>query len=244
MFMLHFVCCNFCGGVVPTNAQEAAALLNEDAELLIEDDSIEESVPDISEYISQDNSEDRSDDLLETIEQDNSQDFSNEDAQDSDLPSDSDTIQIIESEEIADIDLAQEESAVALTVLLEEAESEWDTLEEAVPLSEMQTSGTCGENAEWEFDPETALLTISGSGAITKPTDDSTWHGLIKGNVKKVKIEAGITEIGEKAFYAFRNMEEIEIEEGVENIGAYAFAYCVSLKQIIGKRKIACTFQK
>lgn len=98
-------------------------------------------------------------------------------------------------------------------------------------------SGTCGENATWIFDSY-GTLTISGSGDIYDYNhsydsyDYTPWHSIAK-YIMSIKIENGITNIGNYAFSGCSNLAEITIPNGVSSIGAYAFNGCYDLTQII-----------
>lgn len=59
------------------------------------------------------------------------------------------------------------------------------------------TSGTCGENATWNFDFDTKTLYIEGKGATESISDDATLKGIewIQPSIEKVVYGEGITEI-------------------------------------------------
>lgn len=63
--------------------------------------------------------------------------------------------------------------------------------------SEAITSGTCGENATWNFDFDTKTLYIEGKGATESISDDATLKGIewIQPSIEKVVYGEGITEI-------------------------------------------------
>ncbi len=93
------------------------------------------------------------------------------------------------------------------------------------------SSGTWGD-LSWELDDE-GLLTISGSGNMD-PIDywsNPEWLSS-KDNILSVTITAGITSIGNNAFYECGNLESIHISESVTSIGMEAFGYCYSLSSI------------
>ncbi|MBO2516337.1 MAG: hypothetical protein CW338_03540 [Clostridiales bacterium] len=113
-------------------------------------------------------------------------------------------------------------------------------------------SGSCGENAIWEY--ENGVLTITGVGAIDNCSEDSSpWYN-IRDNIQSVIIEEGITSIGDYAFYridnltsvsfpstlecigteAFRSakMESITLPNGLTQIGPSAFGWCTKLKSV------------
>ncbi|MCR5174700.1 MAG: leucine-rich repeat domain-containing protein, partial [Oscillospiraceae bacterium] len=88
--------------------------------------------------------------------------------------------------------------------------------------------GTCGDGVSWSFDADIKRLTISGSGAI----EESPSYLVYSGEIQSVVIENGVTEIGEKAFYACTAMKGITIPSTVHTIGQNAFFGCQSLTGI------------
>lgn len=97
-------------------------------------------------------------------------------------------------------------------------------------------SGSCGENASWEFNGYT--LYISGSGAITDFNDPNSIYATYpewdsyKEDIRRVEIGEGITSIGDFSFYKYFNLESVSLPEGLTRIGNYTFAYCNSLKGV------------
>ena len=85
-----------------------------------------------------------------------------------------------------------------------------------IEIPESQTySGSCGTYAQWSFDPETAVLKISGTGAM----DDwrVPWSSFSR-RVTSVVIESGVTHIGEWAFCACENLTQATIPASVTSI--------------------------
>lgn len=95
-------------------------------------------------------------------------------------------------------------------------------------------SGTCGENASWNMNPETGELRISGDGAINDfyGSKHQPWGKLLK-RIKSIVIEDGITVIGFQSFRYCKNLTQVSIPESVTEIREYAFAYCGRLPKII-----------
>ncbi len=92
----------------------------------------------------------------------------------------------------------------------------------------IETSGSCGSNAFWSFDPETGVMTITGTGAMTdysssKPVPWLTAPTDFKDKITKVVISDGITKIGNRTFRNCANLAEIIIPASVTSIGSYAF---------------------
>ena len=94
-------------------------------------------------------------------------------------------------------------------------------------------SGTCGANGDnltWTFDSATGTLTISGTGAMENYDDDDSYYCKAYGSqITHVKIEAGVTSIGNYAFYNCSNLVSVSISNSVTNIGEGAFHRCSSL---------------
>lgn len=86
--------------------------------------------------------------------------------------------------------------------------------------------GICGVSATWEYDAETKVLTVSGSGTVT---------GLqafdANNQIEKIVIKSGIETIGQRAFVGY-NCREIVLEEGLKKIENYAFYGFSKLKEI------------
>ena len=94
------------------------------------------------------------------------------------------------------------------------------------------TEENCGINAEWDFDPQTGALNITGTGEMSdflKGT--SPWDSLTE-KIISVNVSEGITSIGDMAFYDCDNLTDVKLPKGIERIGSNAFADCESLKNI------------
>lgn len=92
-------------------------------------------------------------------------------------------------------------------------------------------SGTCGNNLTYTLDDE-GLLTISGSGAMDNYYPywpDIPWYGK---NIKKVKVEEGVSSIGSDAFCECHEMEFISLPSTLKYIYHFAFVNCYNLKGI------------
>ena len=105
-----------------------------------------------------------------------------------------------------------------------------------------------GENASWALNG--SVLTISGTGAMyvdpevhyrspissisgwsVYSSSDNAWAS-VRGSVKKIVIEKGITGIPERAFAYFNALEEVQIADGVKSIEKEAFYSCDALRKI------------
>ena len=105
------------------------------------------------------------------------------------------------------------------------------------PNTEVSTgSGNCGDNATWVLD-ENGVLTISGTGAIWNSNNYTGWKNLRK-YVKEVKIEEGITEIGEYSFIWCSNLLSIELPDSLTGIKYASFEGC-GLSEITIPKNVA-----
>lgn len=95
------------------------------------------------------------------------------------------------------------------------------------------TTGKCGENIIWKYNSSSKTLTLSGTGAIDSFTDDDfsnlerPWKNYIH-KIENVKIEEGITSIGDYTFkyIASNEIKNIEIPKSLISIGESAFKEC------------------
>ncbi len=87
-------------------------------------------------------------------------------------------------------------------------------------------SGDCGTTVTWSLDDQ-GVLTISGTGAITS----AGWNtDALRGSIKSVVIESGVTSICERAFSECTNLESATLPEGIEMIDYFVFSDCTSLE--------------
>lgn len=91
----------------------------------------------------------------------------------------------------------------------------------------MTIAGSCGDDAAYNLDIESGLLTISGSGAMYdySPEEPAPWRGYVT-LIRDLEIGDQITDIGNYAFYGCRNLEAVVLNQGVETVGEGSFAGC------------------
>ncbi|MGN1123265.1 MAG: leucine-rich repeat domain-containing protein [Eubacterium sp.] len=94
-------------------------------------------------------------------------------------------------------------------------------------------TGSCGENVTYTLDTDSGLLTISGTGPMTNYSSASNvpWYNN-SSSVKTVKIEYGVTRIGNGAFYNCSSLRSVTIPNSVTSIGNGAFYNCSSLANV------------
>lgn len=124
----------------------------------------------------------------------------------------------------------------------EEPAQEEPAQEEVVPLAEITPAegdtaepicGTCGDSLTWALDTATGVLTISGEGAMAGCTGsaDMPWNGY-QSSIVQVQVEAGVTSVGQYAFYNCTALKSVTLPEGLTSIGQYAFYNCIKLETV------------
>ena len=117
-----------------------------------------------------------------------------------------------------------------------EPTSFWPTLaptEEAIPAGEEIVSGQCGEGLTWTLNRTTQTLTIEGQGKMQEYaswwnapwTDYAPWNDY-RDEITAVVIGEGITEIGNRAFDTFENLQSVQLPSSLRSIGMQAFYRC------------------
>lgn len=100
-------------------------------------------------------------------------------------------------------------------------------------------SGHSG-NLFWSLNLNSGLLHISGNGKMLDyVSTNNTAHFcntapwlLYKEYISSIKIDEGITSIGNYAFYRMYNLESVSLPDSIETIGIYAFDNCYYLLYI------------
>lgn len=114
-----------------------------------------------------------------------------------------------------------------------------------VAMAEDATTGQCGQNLTWRYDPETGVLTIEGEGNMWDYDSIKLmpWFQYA-GNIKKIVLSNGVTSIGKNAF-ACCAVEEVEFPETLKTIGEKAFYECEKLTKVdLSKTQITTVAQK
>lgn len=94
-------------------------------------------------------------------------------------------------------------------------------------------SGSVG-NITWTYNQATKTLTVSGSGNMPNYSGLSSapWNGYYE-EMKTIKIDSGITSIGDNAFAQCKEVTSVDIPDTVTAIGKAAFYGCNSLEEIL-----------
>lgn len=82
------------------------------------------------------------------------------------------------------------------------------------------TSGSCGQQVQWNYDAASRTLTISGQGPMEFEVEP--WLE-IREKIEKVVIEEGVTSIADQAFCEMQGLQQVTIAQSVTAIGASAF---------------------
>ena len=99
---------------------------------------------------------------------------------------------------------------------------------------ESATSGKCGDNVYWKYDESSKTLTISGTGAMDYIVYDlvpAPWYRYCE-DISTVKIETGVTTIGNFAFNSCSSLTSVTIPNSVTTIDWAAFMGCSSLTSV------------
>lgn len=105
-------------------------------------------------------------------------------------------------------------------------------------------TGPCGDKTEWEYNPEEHLLVIKGEG----PVDDydynwfynltrdpysqaPPWKGVLT-EIETLRVEDGVTEIGDYAFQGAEKLKTIELGKSVTRLGMSCFDSCGMLESV------------
>ena len=94
-------------------------------------------------------------------------------------------------------------------------------------------SGTWG-NLHWSLSStQSGTLTVSGTGDMPDFNQDWTvaWRSY-KRNIGSIRINSGVTGIGDYAFHGCINLKDVYIADTVKTIGNAAFGGCGQVKQI------------
>ena len=111
-------------------------------------------------------------------------------------------------------------------------------------------TGSCGatanDNLTWTLNTESNLLTISGSGAMAdydNSDNKAPWLSYADEDLVYLKLEEGLTHIGDYAFYNRTYLDEVRIPTTVTSIGDYAFYRCLAIHYLWALPETAPTIE-
>ena len=93
-------------------------------------------------------------------------------------------------------------------------------------------SGAAGA-LTWKYEKETKTLTVTGNGEMpnAESAADVAWASVRDG-VQKIVVSAGVTTVGDYAFYGMSYAKEIVLPSTLTSIGKYAFGFCSAVEGI------------
>lgn len=97
-----------------------------------------------------------------------------------------------------------------------------------------ETSGTCGDYLNWNFDASTGTLTISSTqpdSMFAFTPGSAPWYQYAN-QIRTVVMDSGVTLIGDYAFADCINLSSVTLPDKLSAIGAGAFSNCVQLESI------------
>jgi hypothetical protein len=100
-------------------------------------------------------------------------------------------------------------------------------------ISRADDSGSCGEQVTYAFMTSTGTLTISGTGDMSGWDYDvdgtvAPW-GTYADKIKEVIVNAGVTNVGDYAFFHCSALTSVTLPRGLASIGEGAFMDCEAL---------------
>ena len=101
--------------------------------------------------------------------------------------------------------------------------------------AEVIESGVCGEHVTWTIDSEGTMM-VYGEG---KMYDGFVWYESfdewydLRGTVKALIVEEGVTSIGIRAFAGCGSLETVILPDSLVQIGEYGFESCVRLTSLM-----------
>ena len=98
--------------------------------------------------------------------------------------------------------------------------------------------GSCGENLTWSITGDGTLV-ITGTGAMDDFGNDARapWEDL-EDDIKVLRVEEGVTGIGECAFYGCGKLESVSLPSSLTEIRYSAFEYCSRLTSLVLPAKL------
>lgn len=94
-------------------------------------------------------------------------------------------------------------------------------------------NGNCGKNVTYTYDSKTKALTVQGNGRMDDfATPDSVPWNSIKSEIQSIKVNNGVTSIGENAFYNLTSVSNVTFSNTVEEIGDSAFFGCKNINNL------------
>lgn len=93
-------------------------------------------------------------------------------------------------------------------------------------------SGACGAETAWQYDLDTAALTISGSGPVADFAADVAPWALFGAEIRQVTVEDGVAALPESSFADCTGLTRVTLGSGIEKMDANWFAHCPDLTEL------------
>lgn len=93
-------------------------------------------------------------------------------------------------------------------------------------------SGACGAETTWQYDLDTAALTISGSGPVADFAADVAPWALFGAEIRQVTVEDGVTALPESSFANCTGLTRATLGSGIEKMDANWFGHCPNLTEL------------
>lgn len=93
-------------------------------------------------------------------------------------------------------------------------------------------SGACGAETTWQYDLDTAALTISGSGPVADFAADVAPWALFGAEIRQVTVEDGVTALPESSFANCTGLTRVTLGSGIEKMDTNWFAHCPDLTEL------------
>ena len=92
------------------------------------------------------------------------------------------------------------------------------------------TSGSCGANVSWSYDPATKILIISGTGPMTDYASGSAtpWASYMT-QIETVIVTDGVTSVGTNALSGATALQTVTMPASLEDIKLNAFSGCTKI---------------
>lgn len=93
--------------------------------------------------------------------------------------------------------------------------------------------GSCGNNLIWNYDVETEILSVSGTGAMNNYTSTSPapWYNY-RQTIRTVILGNGVTKLGSNAFLDCSSLTDIHLPAAIPSISSSSFRNCTGLTNI------------
>lgn len=98
---------------------------------------------------------------------------------------------------------------------------------------EIPPSGQCGDELFWDYDPETHVFTITGSGAMYDYASSGLrpWYDY-RADITSLILPEGLTYIGIRAFMGCASLTNLDWPSTLTGLGMNAFSYCNGLTSL------------